>query len=49
MGGLRAKMPITFVTMGIATLAISGVPGLSGFFSKDAILAAALEKSFNDA
>lgn len=43
MGGLRQKMPITFVTMLAATLAISGVPGLSGFFSKDAILGAALE------
>jgi NADH-quinone oxidoreductase subunit L len=43
MGGLRKKMPITFWTFLIATLAISGVPGLSGFFSKDAILAAALE------
>jgi NADH-quinone oxidoreductase subunit L len=43
MGGLRKKMPVTFWTFLIATLAISGVPGLSGFFSKDAILAAALE------
>ncbi len=43
MGGLKRKMPITFWTFLIATLAISGVPGLSGFFSKDAILAAALE------
>ncbi|MCH7494661.1 MAG: NADH-quinone oxidoreductase subunit L [Candidatus Marinimicrobia bacterium] len=43
MGGLRKKMPITFWTFLIATLAISGVPGFSGFFSKDAILAAALE------
>ncbi|MDO8739004.1 NADH-quinone oxidoreductase subunit L [Candidatus Deferrimicrobium sp.] len=43
MGGLRKKMPITFVTFLIATLAISGVPGFSGFFSKDMILAAALE------
>jgi len=43
LGGLRNKLPITFVTMFIATLAISGVPGLSGFFSKDAILAASLE------
>jgi len=41
MGGLRKAMPITFVTLGIASLAISGVPGFSGFFSKDAILAAA--------
>lgn len=38
MGGLRHKMPITFWTMLIATLAIAGVPGLSGFFSKDEIL-----------
>jgi len=43
MGGLRKKMPITFVTFLIATLAISGVPGFSGFYSKDMILAAALE------
>ncbi len=43
MGGLRRKMPITFVTFLIATLAIAGVPGFSGFFSKDMILAGALE------
>ena len=43
MGGLKKKMPITFWTFLIATLAIAGVPRLSGFFSKDAILAAALE------
>ncbi len=43
MGGLRKKMPITFVTFLIATLAISGVPGFSGFYSKDMILGAALE------
>ncbi len=41
MGGLRKAMPITFVTLGIASLSISGVPGFAGFFSKDAILAAA--------
>jgi NADH-quinone oxidoreductase subunit L len=41
MGGLRRQMPITFVTLGIASLAISGFPGFSGFFSKDAILSAA--------
>jgi NADH-quinone oxidoreductase subunit L len=38
MGGLRKKMPITFVTMLLATLAIAGVAPLSGFFSKDEIL-----------
>jgi len=38
MGGLRKKMPITFVTFLISTLAIAGIPGLSGFFSKDEIL-----------
>ncbi len=38
MGGLRKKMPITFITMLIATLAIIGFPGFSGFFSKDEIL-----------
>jgi len=43
MGGLRKKMPITFITFLIATLAISGVPGFSGFYSKDMILGAALE------
>jgi NADH-quinone oxidoreductase subunit L len=41
MGGLRRNMPITFITLGIASLAISGFPGFSGFFSKDAILSAA--------
>ncbi len=41
MGGLRRAMPITFYTLGIASLAISGFPGFSGFFSKDAILSAA--------
>ncbi|WP_457287648.1 NADH-quinone oxidoreductase subunit L [Pedobacter sp. UYP24] len=39
MGGLRKKLPITFVTMLIGTLAISGLPPFSGFFSKDEILA----------
>jgi NADH-quinone oxidoreductase subunit L len=38
MGGLRHKMPITFYTMLIGTLAIVGFPGFSGFFSKDEIL-----------
>jgi NADH-quinone oxidoreductase subunit L len=38
MGSLKKHLPITFTTMFIATLAISGIPGLSGFFSKDEIL-----------
>jgi NADH-quinone oxidoreductase subunit L len=38
MGGLRTKIPWTFWTMFMATLAICGAPGFSGFFSKDAIL-----------
>src|SRR5579863_7988910 len=42
MGGLRTKVPITFWTMTMAVLAISGFPFMSAFFSKDAILAAAV-------
>ncbi len=38
MGGLKDKTPITYVTFFVATLAISGIPGFSGFFSKDEIL-----------
>lgn len=40
MGGLRNSMRITFVSMMIAMLALSGVPPLSGFWSKDAVIAA---------
>ncbi|GAA1482413.1 NADH-quinone oxidoreductase subunit L [Gordonia sinesedis] len=40
-GGLRAIMPITFVTFGLGYLAIIGVPPFSGFFSKDPIIEAA--------
>ena len=39
MGGLRKKLPITFLTMMIGTIAIAGLPPFSGFFSKDEILA----------
>ena len=38
MGGLKKYVPVTFATMFVATLAIAGIPGLSGFFSKDEIL-----------
>jgi NADH-quinone oxidoreductase subunit L len=38
MGGLRKKIPWTYFTMLMATLAIAGTPGFSGFFSKDDIL-----------
>lgn len=40
MGGLKSYMPITYLTMFIAALASAGVPGFSGFFSKDAIIEA---------
>lgn len=41
MGGLRKKMPVTYLTFLIGTLAITGFPFLSGFFSKDEILMSA--------
>ncbi len=42
MGGLKKKMPITYITFLMATLAISGVPLTSGFLSKDGLLAGTL-------
>lgn len=42
MGGLRKYLPVTHITFLIACLTIAGIPPLSGFFSKDEILAAAL-------
>ena len=45
MGGLRERMPKTYWTFLIGTMALCGVPLFSGFFSKEAILAAALENS----
>jgi len=44
MGGLCKKMGVTFWTFLIGTLALSGVPPFSGFYSKDSILAQALEQ-----
>jgi len=38
MGGLKKHLPFTWATMGIATLAIAGIPPFAGFFSKDEIL-----------
>jgi NADH-quinone oxidoreductase subunit L len=45
MGGLRKYLPITHITFLIACLTIAGIPPLSGFFSKDEILAAALHQN----
>ncbi len=45
MGGLKKYLSITFMTMGAATLAISGVPPFAGFFSKDEILVASYGNS----
>jgi NADH-quinone oxidoreductase subunit L len=38
MGGLKKYMPVTFITAWVGTLALVGFPGLSGYFSKDAII-----------
>ena len=43
MGGLRKVMPLTFWTFLVATIAIAGIPPLSGFWSKDEILVSAFE------
>ena len=43
MGGLRKKLPVTYITMFIGTLAISGIPPFAGFFSKDEILSHVFE------
>ena len=46
MGGLRTTIPWTFWTMTAGTLAIAGIPGLAGFFSKDEILWRAYQASW---
>jgi NADH-quinone oxidoreductase subunit L len=48
MGGLRRAMPWTFGLMLLATLAIAGVPPLSGFFSKDAVLTAVFARALEE-
>jgi NADH-quinone oxidoreductase subunit L len=45
MGGLKDKLPLVYRSFLLATLALCGVPPLSGFFSKDAILALAWHKN----
>jgi NADH-quinone oxidoreductase subunit L len=45
MGGLKSYLPITWVLMWIATLAISGIPPFAGFFSKDEILGAVFSRA----
>jgi NADH-quinone oxidoreductase subunit L len=44
MGGLWKRMPVTAITMAVATLAIAGIPPLAGFWSKDEILASAFAR-----
>src|SRR5208282_2609297 len=48
LGGLIKKMPLTGYCMLVGTLAISGVPFFSGFYSKDAILAASIARVHQD-
>jgi NADH-quinone oxidoreductase subunit L len=48
MGGLRNRMPVTFVCMTIGALALAAFPGLSGFFSKDMILFQVLARAETD-
>jgi NADH-quinone oxidoreductase subunit L len=46
MGGLAKKIPITYWTMLIGSVAIAGIPPLAGFFSKDEILGSAFKSGF---
>jgi NADH-quinone oxidoreductase subunit L len=46
MGGLSKKIPITYATMLIGSIAIAGIPPLAGFFSKDEILGEAFKFGF---
>jgi NADH-quinone oxidoreductase subunit L len=47
MGGLKKAMPITYLTFLVSTIAIAGIPGFSGFFSKDEILWQAFANPFH--
>ncbi|MFN0075407.1 MAG: NADH-quinone oxidoreductase subunit L [Prosthecobacter sp.] len=47
MGGLRKHMPVTFWTFAIGTVALMGLPPLSGFWSKEAVLGAAYDSGCN--
>ena len=47
MGGLKERLPTTHWTMLVGVLAIAGIPGLSGFFSKEEILWAAFSRDFS--
>ena len=49
MGGLRHAMPVTFATMTVGLASLAGVPPFAGFFSKDAVLAAADHARWHDA
>ncbi len=44
MGGLKTKMPVTFLCLALGGLALAGVPGFSGYYSKDLIVLWAVEK-----
>ena len=46
MGGLRKKMPITFITWVVSTAALCGLPFVSGFFSKDEIIDSAKHNDY---
>ena len=48
MGQLRKYMPVTYVTMFLAALALSGVPPFAGFFSKDLIIEATMMREFTE-
>jgi NADH-quinone oxidoreductase subunit L len=46
MGGMRSRTPVAFWAMGAAVLAISGMPGFAGYFSKDQVIYGALEHGY---